>query len=407
MLRIIALSAALVATAASAQDGADVEWVNPDGPDAVIEREGPSASVAILSLGAEDTFSATVLGTVSVPLSDKFGASFDALVGVGGDDPIYGGAGRLFVRDPEIGLIGVYGVGTHAKFDGTEYNVFGFGAEGALYVDDFALEGAAGFTTGEKIDDGVVGVADVAYYPLDDLRVSVGGRYLNDEIYGAFGAEVLFDERGASLFTSSIFGEQDRWQLLVGLRVDFSDDNSSLQERDRMGGSATDLPLELMSGSYWAVDAYEHPETVEDAVAADPGPADDGVPVDEEPGDAAAFEAVAGLEDTVADLGDRRSRFSIIDLAEGSGAGNKIIGTSKNSSGVQGGIGDLVGGVGRGEDDMLAIVAAGIEGDERVDILGLDPAGGSALVEITMGSTTDTILFRNFSAGSLERLLGN
>ncbi len=48
-------------------------------------------------------------GSLSVPISQRFGFQGDAFGFVAADDYVAGGAGHLFWRDPSIGLLGVYG----------------------------------------------------------------------------------------------------------------------------------------------------------------------------------------------------------------------------------------------------------------------------------------------------------
>ena len=164
-------------------------WENPDGPDAKLAKEGPKASVSILHISADETFSAVVKGSVELSVAEKFGASFDAIAGVGDEKPIYGAAGRIFWRDPKVGMLGVYAVGTHAEFFGQKIDVFGVGGEGALYFGKLDLKLAAGFITGKGVPDDFVSVGSVGYYVLDDLRLGAGARYYGDELYGAFDFE--------------------------------------------------------------------------------------------------------------------------------------------------------------------------------------------------------------------------
>lgn len=97
--------------------------------------------------------------------------------------------------------------------------------------------------------------------------------------------------------------------------------------------------------------------------------------------------------DTIADVGDGQSRFSVVSTEGGSG--NTIIGASQNSAGFPGGISDLVGGSAKGEADMIALIEAGLNGDDRINVVDIDTESGTALIEITMGSTTDTILIKD------------
>lgn len=91
---------------------------------------------------------------------------------------------------------------------------------------------------------------------------------------------------------------------------------------------------------------------------------------------------LAGL-DTGADVGDGRSRFSIVDDNTPT-----IIGTGDD-------IRDLVGGFARGEQDEAAILAAALDqGDDRVELLGLEADGFAVQIVSDSNGTTDTLIFK-------------
>jgi Ca2+-binding RTX toxin-like protein len=93
----------------------------------------------------------------------------------------------------------------------------------------------------------------------------------------------------------------------------------------------------------------------------------------------AARQAYAAL-DGGADLGDGKSRFSVLDASA-----DTIIGT--------GVVRDLVGGVGRGDKDVAALLRAAAAGDERLDLLGLDEDSFAVRVFNDGRDTVDTLLF--------------
>lgn len=106
-------------------------------------------------------------------------------------------------------------------------------------------------------------------------------------------------------------------------------------------------------------------------------------------------EGVAGLidhMDTLADLGDGQSRFSVV------GDGEGIIGTSNA-------FGDLVGGVvpkgGKQKiNDLAEILKAGLEGDERVELLDLSEDKFTVNMHNDRKGTTDTIVFTGDDAAA-------
>lgn len=100
---------------------------------------------------------------------------------------------------------------------------------------------------------------------------------------------------------------------------------------------------------------------------------------------------ILAAQDGGADLGDGKSRFSIIDtgaLTGPLGSGNAIIGTKV--------INDLIGGqLNKNSGDVLAILEAALSGeDDRISLLGLDESSFSVRVFNEAKGTTDTVLFK-------------
>lgn len=185
---------------------------------------------------------------VAVPLGSRFGLQLDGIVaGIDSDDfgdfAVYGGAAHLFWRDPEQGLVGLYGhYGYYHVFDGAE--VYAAGLEGALYLGRFTLEGIAGVEGGEvdtdagsfDLDTRFFDFARIGYYPLDDLKLSLGHSYLFGSHAGALGAEWGFDTGGGtmvSLFASGGVSEHGDGSALAGLRLYFGQRDKSLIRRHR------------------------------------------------------------------------------------------------------------------------------------------------------------------------------
>lgn len=102
---------------------------------------------------------------------------------------------------------------------------------------------------------------------------------------------------------------------------------------------------------------------------------------------------VYGSNDTLADLNDAKSRFSVIDtgseIGGALGAANAIIGTKP--------INDLIGGqlnVGGENADIAKILTAALMGDPRLELLGLDGSSFSVRVNNVAKGTSDTLLFK-------------
>ncbi len=181
-------------------------------------------------------------GAIAVPLGQRFGLQLDAIAGARGDDIFLGGAAHLFWRDPSIGLLGLYGSISH--IDGTpQYstntkpgaNVVKAGVTGELYLGQFSLEGLFGWETGD-IKSRFFDKADIAFYPTDDWRVSVGHRYDNGRNVGAAGTEFqlpLDMGSGMSLFAEGRYGQGNYKAAFGGVKFYFGAGDKSLIRRHR------------------------------------------------------------------------------------------------------------------------------------------------------------------------------
>lgn len=176
------------------------------------------------------------MGAVSVPLGHRYGLQIDGVVAgydsrSQGDVTISGAAAHLFWRDPSQGLVGAYGHYVHAdSFGGVD--LFAVGVEGALYHGRFTLEGVAGVHGGKvdssaadaDVDTGFFDVLQLAYYPTENLKLSVGHGYMLDEHSALFEMEWGIDAGGpvmASLFVAGSISEHRDGAMLVGLRLHF------------------------------------------------------------------------------------------------------------------------------------------------------------------------------------------
>ncbi len=112
----------------------------------------------------------------TLPVGDTFGLQGDLAVGSFADEWVGGGALHAFTRDPSSYLIGVTAGVVVA--DGAMLGALG--VEGELYLDRISLEGWAGWAALEyddpmlSDDSGFFGIGDVAFYPTDDWRLSIG-----------------------------------------------------------------------------------------------------------------------------------------------------------------------------------------------------------------------------------------
>ena len=114
------------------------------------------------------------------------------------EDTMAGGGLHLFTRDPSSYLLGLYG-SYHAW---NSVDIWRAAAEFQLYVRQFSLDGLAGFesvnvptTAGSPVvgtsDNLAFGQIDLAYYPIDDLKLTIGHHYEDATSLGSVGVEYL------------------------------------------------------------------------------------------------------------------------------------------------------------------------------------------------------------------------
>ncbi|HEY5008788.1 MAG TPA: collagen-like protein, partial [Caulobacteraceae bacterium] len=181
--------------------------------------------------------------SVSIPLSHSYGLQLDTRASFTADTVYGGGAAQWFWRDPSKGLVGVYGSYsfdqdfTSAPAGGAArmFTVVHAGVEGQLYLGRVSLEGVAGYensVAGNRAFD----IVDVAFYPTDDLRLTLGQRYTGGFDKGAASVEyqvVRGANYGFSIFAQGEYGEQNERALMVGGRLYLGAGDKSLIRRNR------------------------------------------------------------------------------------------------------------------------------------------------------------------------------
>ncbi len=201
-------------------------------------------------------------GTVSIPLGGQFGLQLDGAVGSFDGRSFGSGAAHAFWRDPAKGLAGFYT--SHTGWDqmGGVY-VGRYGAEGALYLDRWTLEGIAGVETGSNKSETVGNVIDTfaiktrffdqvsaSYYVTDNLRVSLGHAYTDGRSMATLGGEWGFrvgDRTMGSLFIEGRAGEGDFHGVWGGLRFYFGNRDKTLIRRNREDDPPSDQNLNLFT----------------------------------------------------------------------------------------------------------------------------------------------------------------
>ena len=181
------------------------------------------------------------IGTLSAPIGRNFGVQVDAGVGQSDQNLLWGADGQLFWRDPSIGLAGAGYV--HTRRGGTDLNRYV--AVGELYLNRFTIYTKAGFQNGD-VGHGGVGQLKLAYYPTDDLKLTVGSELNPDRNLGLFETEYMpgFSAvPAAALYARAAVTGQGVEYGIAGVRFYFGQ-NKSLIKRHR-----EDDPPDLMTSS--------------------------------------------------------------------------------------------------------------------------------------------------------------
>jgi hypothetical protein len=198
---------------------------------------GPNGKVEIDFGGLSDPSSAIFRAgaSVSLPIGERFGIQGDLAVGSFADEWMAGGALHVFTRDPNAYLLGV----TAGVVVADGATLAAIGPEAELYLDRLSLEGWAGWAKVDydsmPDDDGVFGMFDLAYYPTDDWRVSIGVSSILGAESFKLATEYQFGDFGIPM---SATGEvraydTDSWSAKIGLKGYFGEPGKSLIDRHR------------------------------------------------------------------------------------------------------------------------------------------------------------------------------
>ena len=197
------------------------------------------------------------IGTITIPIGHSFGAQLDMGAGALGKRPLGEASGHLFWRDPEKGLVGVYGSG---MLLGSKVGrgVWTAAGEFEAYIGRFTgsaiigVQGASGYTGNVSAryinghgNKSVFNIADyfhdqveATFYPLDDLALSVGHIYSFNRNAVTGEIEYLLPEfRGGNIapsaFISGAYGWNNSSNIMAGIRVYFGNYDKSLIRRHR------------------------------------------------------------------------------------------------------------------------------------------------------------------------------
>ncbi len=173
--------------------------------------------------------------SISIPLGDMFGLQADFAVKDMFNDTAVGGNLHLFTRDPNSHLFGVIaGYG-----DGGKANAGWIGGEAEFYLDRVTVEASAGYINVDPQNGGkkdkFFGFADVAFYPVDNFRLALGGSSVASFESGHATAEYMLDSMPLSLKLKGEVGEDSFAAVTAGVSFYFGGNQSdkSLIRRHR------------------------------------------------------------------------------------------------------------------------------------------------------------------------------
>jgi hypothetical protein len=137
----------------------------------------------------------------------------------------------FFWRDPDVALAGLFV--SHGEIN--DNHTTRYGAAGQLYLGQFDISAQAGYQEHNRGKDGAFGKIELGWYPVDDVRVYLGGDFNRIANMGLAGIEFRpgFEALpGMTLFLDGQIGENDHEGLLAGVRFYFGE-STTLIDRHR------------------------------------------------------------------------------------------------------------------------------------------------------------------------------
>ena len=201
-------------------------------------------------------------GALTIPLQGPYGVQIDGSVGSHDGDFVGAVGGHWFWRDPSRGMLGVYASYTHwDRFGGL--HATHVAVEGGAFRDRWSLEGIAGVEAGNKkssvspvliqtydIDTRFFDKIDLSYYLQDNLKLSIGHRYLGGKHAAALGAEYAFalaPRTMGSVFVEGRVGEGNYRGVWGGLKVYYGQREKTLIQRHRQDDPPIWIPETLFT----------------------------------------------------------------------------------------------------------------------------------------------------------------
>ena len=210
---------------------------------------------------ADNQGSAGFNGLIATPLGQRSAMQLDVATNFGGQSLTGGVAAQVFRRDPDHGGVGLYAsYSSLNSFNGAlsggaagSIGLARAGVSGEAYLGKLTVEGLVGWEGGD-IKSRAFDVINLAYYPVEDVKLSIGHRYSGGENYGAAGFEYqlpIDSGVGVSLFADGLYANSDNNSLMVGAKIQFGRGGKTLMHRQRedFRGSYLDIDQAVLANA--------------------------------------------------------------------------------------------------------------------------------------------------------------
>ena len=196
-----------------------------------VSKMNAKTGVTIGSIDGDNI--STLDGSLTIPLGNPAGIQIDAGFGQWesgapvGDIDITRLGVRLFARNPQLGMAGIYTSLNELEGNGGDIDIEQYGVEGEFYskLYDAPLTFSAlfGQYDSDFSGDDLLGTIDVRWYPLDELMVELGAAIVDNDKKTHVGAEYQLLQSLTSFMALSAYadlavGEDSYDHALLGIR---------------------------------------------------------------------------------------------------------------------------------------------------------------------------------------------
>jgi hypothetical protein len=200
--------------------------------------------------GFSDDFLFRGGASLSIPVGNRFGLQADFAAADSFDDTAVGGTLHAFTRDPNAYLFGA--IGGFASVGSAD--IWYAGPEVELYADSISLEATGGWMNVNVAgisSDKMFGIADVALYATENLRLNLGVSSIADFESGHAGLEWNLADMGApvSFNLDGRIGENNYRAITAGFTFYFGGDNNKSLIRRHREDDPRNRSLDIFAGA--------------------------------------------------------------------------------------------------------------------------------------------------------------